>query len=88
MQFFLSRKHCGSMSYIFHYICLLSIFLLFACKKDSSVDQASAKTSQAIFKLRYPNQTNVEFVNQLEEGLNTNVLMYEYFYNGGGGSYW
>ena len=29
-------------------------------------------------------QTNITFNNTLTEGLNTNVLMYEYFYNGGG----
>ncbi|HEX5168385.1 MAG TPA: VCBS repeat-containing protein [Cyclobacteriaceae bacterium] len=29
-------------------------------------------------------QTHIDFVNTLTEGLNTNILMYEYFYNGGG----
>ena len=29
-------------------------------------------------------QTNIGFNNALTEGLNTNVMMYEYFYNGGG----
>jgi len=29
-------------------------------------------------------QTNIDFRNTLTEGLNTNILMYEYFYNGGG----
>ncbi|MEJ7684158.1 MAG: hypothetical protein WKG06_41155 [Segetibacter sp.] len=29
-------------------------------------------------------QTHVDFANSLTEGLNTNVLIYEYFYNGGG----
>src|SRR5690606_18489119 len=31
-----------------------------------------------------PDHTNIHFANTLTEGLNTNVLMYEYFYNGGG----
>ncbi|MGN6618666.1 MAG: VCBS repeat-containing protein [Ilyomonas sp.] len=31
-----------------------------------------------------PEQTGITFSNKLEEGLNTNVLMYEYFYNGSG----
>ncbi|WP_413670952.1 VCBS repeat-containing protein [Mucilaginibacter sp. Mucisp86] len=31
-----------------------------------------------------PEQTHIDFANTLTEGLNTNVLMYEYFYNGGG----
>ncbi|TAE50098.1 MAG: RNA-binding protein, partial [Bacteroidetes bacterium] len=29
-------------------------------------------------------QTNILFENTLDEGLNTNILVYEYFYNGGG----
>ena len=31
-----------------------------------------------------PDSTHIDFNNQLTEGLNTNVLLYEYFYNGGG----
>ena len=37
-----------------------------------------------LFTLLSPDQTGVSFANNLTEGLNTNVLMYEYFYNGGG----
>lgn len=37
-----------------------------------------------LFTLLSPDQTGVAFANNLTEGLNTNVLMYEYFYNGGG----
>ncbi|MFB9841670.1 VCBS repeat-containing protein [Mucilaginibacter ginsenosidivorans] len=37
-----------------------------------------------LFTLLPPEQTHVDFNNVLTEGLNTNVLMYEYFYNGGG----
>jgi enediyne biosynthesis protein E4 len=37
-----------------------------------------------LFKLLPPEQTHIDFSNTLTEGLNTNVLMYEYFYNGGG----
>ena len=40
--------------------------------------------AQTLFSLLSPTQTNVHFTNTLTEGLNTNVLMYEYFYNGGG----
>jgi len=38
----------------------------------------------ALFKLITTSTTNINFINTLEEGLNTNVLLYEYFYNGGG----
>lgn len=37
-----------------------------------------------LFTLLPAEQTHVDFANTLTEGLNTNVLMYEYFYNGGG----
>ncbi|MHA4809161.1 VCBS repeat-containing protein [Flavitalea flava] len=40
--------------------------------------------SNALFSLLSPEQTHVLFSNNLNEGLNTNVLLYEYFYNGGG----
>ena len=37
-----------------------------------------------MFTLLPSAKTNIDFSNTLTEGLNTNVLMYEYFYNGGG----
>ncbi len=40
--------------------------------------------SKALFSLLPPEQTGVAFQNLLTEGPNTNILMYEYFYNGGG----
>jgi enediyne biosynthesis protein E4 len=40
--------------------------------------------AQPLFILKYADETGVTFANTLEEGPNTNVLMYEYFYNGGG----
>ncbi len=36
------------------------------------------------FTLLGPDQTGVAFANTLTEGPNTNILVYEYFYNGGG----
>src|SRR5258708_38448554 len=41
--------------------------------------------STALFALLPPEKTHIDFSNILTEGLNTNVLVYEYFYNGGGG---
>ena len=42
------------------------------------------KKAQPLFSLLPSSQTNITFSNTLTEGLNTNVLMYEYFFNGGG----
>jgi hypothetical protein len=46
--------------------------------------EPAADSQQPLFKLLQPEQTHIDFTNTLTEGLNTNVLMYEYFYNGGG----
>lgn len=37
-----------------------------------------------LFQSLSAEETGIQFSNNIEEGLNTNVLMYEYFYNGGG----
>ncbi len=44
----------------------------------------AAPAANALFTLLPPERTGITFNNLLSEGLNTNVLMYEYFYNGGG----
>ncbi len=46
--------------------------------------QAAEKKSNPLFTLLSPDSTHITFSNTLKEGPNTNVLMYEYFYNGGG----
>jgi hypothetical protein len=38
----------------------------------------------ALFSALLPSETNIYFQNKLTEGPNTNVLLYEYFYNGAG----
>lgn len=40
--------------------------------------------SDPLFSALPAEETGVRFENRLREGLNTNILMYEYFYNGGG----
>ncbi|MEK6477481.1 VCBS repeat-containing protein [Catalinimonas sp. 4WD22] len=55
--------------------------------KESSQKNASANitpSSPPLFTLLSPQATHVKFNNELTEGLNTNVMAYEYFYNGGG----
>lgn len=43
-----------------------------------------ATDSNALFEALPVTTTHIDFSNTLTEGLNTNVLLYEYFYNGGG----
>jgi hypothetical protein len=59
---------------------LLAFIVLAGCKSSSNAD----KPGDTLFRLLKPEETHVDFSNTLTEGLNTNVLMYEYFYNGGG----
>lgn len=66
---------------------LLSISLFFSsCKNSPSEENTNEEQEkrEPIFTLLFPDKTNIDFQNVINEGLNTNVLMYEYFYNGGG----
>lgn len=58
---------------------LFSGFLLFCC-----FSAASVRAQQPLFKLLTDKETNVNFVNAINETEKLNVLSYEYFYNGGG----
>ncbi|KAA9349987.1 VCBS repeat-containing protein [Larkinella humicola] len=67
--------------------CLIIAMGLFSTgcqKKPASTEQTAPNSGPPLFTLLAPEQTGISFVNTLNEGLNTNVLMYEYFYNGGG----
>ncbi len=51
-------------------------YLIISCNKNAN--------EATLFNLLPSSQTKVDFQNSLTEGPNTNILMYEYFYNGGG----
>ena len=67
---------------------LLSAVGLGSCQRPDAVEKAASAKEQStappLFTLLSPEQTRVTFTNTLTEGLNTNVMAYEYFYNGGG----
>src|SRR5690348_1662652 len=71
-------------------VCGFSILLFSSCKNNSSERQQAdstevpSSTTPPLFTLLSSSQTGIDFTNRLQEGLNTNILMYEYFYNGGG----
>lgn len=71
-------------------IAIIGTFFLMAvsgCHKEKSgtiTVSTAVDQTPPLFTLLQPTQTNVLFQNTLTEGLNTNILMYEYFYNGGG----
>lgn len=57
-------------------------FLFWACQNQPDVPEKTNENQ--LFTLMPASETGIDFNNQLTESLNTNVLMYEYFYNGGG----
>jgi hypothetical protein len=76
--------HARLLKCLIHTIPLLLLFMV-SCTNRSSTDVADEPEAGApVFTFLSPEQTRIDFQNTLEEGLNTNILMYEYFYNGGG----
>ncbi len=63
--------------------CILLPFCFFECSRESP-PVIEKENTQTRFTLLQSDLTGVKFQNKLEEGPNTNVLVYEYFYNGGG----
>jgi hypothetical protein len=57
---------------------------MMSCQKQTDEKQDNASPENPLFTLIAPEQTGITFENTITESLNGNVLMYEYFYNGGG----
>src|SRR5436190_2560805 len=64
--------------------CCLCFFICFASCTTNNKEKESKSAGAPLFTLLSPEITNITFSNTLTEGPNTNVMMYEYFYNGGG----
>ena len=62
------------------------VLALPACesRKADSIPAATAATDRPIFHLLDPAQTGVDFVNEVRETPEFNVITYRNFYNGGG----
>ena len=56
---------------------------LMGCEQESGQTDNPPATPP-MFTALAADQTGIHFQNTLTEGLNTNILVYEYFYNGGG----
>lgn len=66
---------------------VVSLYFISCGDKKEKPIQATASnpiSPAPLFSLLSSSETGVDFRNQLTEGLNTNILVYEYFYNGGG----
>lgn len=68
----------------FSLVLLTGVTIFLECCKNHSSTKESVTAAPVLFRLLSPADTHVDFNNKLTEGVNTNVLMYEYFYNGGG----
>ncbi len=69
------------------FICVLLPTSFVSCNKEVVSDSpltSDSISAPTLFTLLSSQQTNIDFKNTLQEGPNTNILMYEYFYNGGG----
>ena len=69
---------------IWNYIITSCVMMVTACGNNESVKPGSTTDTAHLFTLLPPDSTHIDFSNPLEESLNMNVLMYEYYYNGGG----
>lgn len=65
------------------FLYLLITLISWGCSTESPKEEA-LPNGPTLFRLLPPETTKINFQNTLREGLNTNILMYEYFYNGGG----
>ncbi|RYF92721.1 MAG: hypothetical protein EOO02_24750, partial [Chitinophagaceae bacterium] len=66
------------------FLCVIVSVTVLNSACDNAEEVKPATQSEPLFNLLPSSETNIDFVNQLTEAPNTNVLMYEYFYNGGG----
>ncbi|WP_276485394.1 VCBS repeat-containing protein [Paraflavitalea pollutisoli] len=65
-------------------LAIVAILATSCTSNDAAKENATTSAAPPRFTLLPPEQTHVQFSNNLTEALNTNILMYEYFYNGGG----
>ncbi len=65
------------------FLFLLGITLFSGCSNNEA-DKNALKNENPVFESLPAEQTGISFNNEIKESLNMNVLMYEYFYNGGG----
>jgi enediyne biosynthesis protein E4 len=71
-------------STVFAFATMLAILGCSSEPQEKIVEEKIAVAKPSLFTLLPSYQTKIDFNNQLTEGPNTNILMYEYFYNGGG----
>ena len=66
------------------FIVVISTLTILSAACNNRTEPVENSDGGGLFELLPATQTGISFENTLTEGLNTNILMYEYFYNGGG----
>jgi hypothetical protein len=67
--------------------CLSALLIAFAMSfgcHSKSTGQDTTASANTLFRLLDSSHTHVQFANNLTETANKNILLYQYFYNGGG----
>lgn len=76
----------GSLNKVFYigWVFLLYIASCHIADAPPTRDDSNPTQGEPQFLFLDSETTHIDFVNELTEGPNTNIMMYEYFYNGGG----
>ena len=69
---------------LLNFFSALAILTLFASCHTKTVWKDNSAPTNTLFTLLDSSQTHVQFANTLTEDARNNVLLYQYFYNGGG----
>lgn len=69
---------------LLNFFSALAILILFASCHTKTVWKDNSAPTNTLFTLLDSSQTHVQFANTLTEDARNNVLLYQYFYNGGG----
>jgi enediyne biosynthesis protein E4 len=67
----------------FSHLCgIIILYLIISCNNKQTAE--SGKDSTQLFQLLKPEDTGIDFINEVTDGENFNILTYRNFYNGGG----
>ena len=73
------------MSKLICYVLLFGLLLAVSCTNDTTSDNAASFISEdALFQYVDAEDSGIDFINEVEDGKDFNVLAYRNFYNGGG----
>jgi hypothetical protein len=84
IDFFIFSLHENQNMYLIRRHSFRLIIVFVTCLTGACTDKESEREATSLFTLLSPDETGIGFSNEIKEGLNTNILMYEYFYNGAG----